>query len=134
MKGLLMMLLGLVGVFILALVAAGTPLGGQIVVLRTADIDGTTHETKLWVQDLDRQLWLRAGSTDSAWYLRLVERPIVQMKRKDSWARYRAVPTPHRTGEVSDAIARKYGWSDWLIGLFREPEKSVAIRLVPVPG
>ena len=56
------------------------------------------------------------------------------MKRNDSWARYRAIPTPHRTREVSDAIARKYGWADWLIGLFRDPEKSVAIRLIPIPS
>jgi hypothetical protein len=134
MKGLLVMLLVLLGLFVLALVAAGTPLGGEVVVLRTTEVDGTTHETRLWIQDLDRQLWLRAGSTDSGWYRRLVQRPIVQMKRQGRWERYRAIPTPHRTQEVSNAIARKYGWSDWLIGLFRDPEKSVAIRLAPVPG
>ena len=65
------------------------------------------------------------------WYQRLVERPLVEVEREGQWRRYRAVPTPHRTDEISSAMARKYGWADWLIGLLRDPETAIAIRLVP---
>jgi hypothetical protein len=133
MKTLLTLLVGLLLLFVLSIVLA-SELGGENVVLRTADAGGSTHETSLWVQDLDGSEWLRAGSTESGWYQRLVERPLVEVKRKDRWRHYRAIPTPHRTDEVNSAMARKYAWADWLVGLLRNPEDTVAIRLEPAAG
>ena len=31
-------------------------------------------------------------------------------------------------------MARKYGWADWVIGLARDMDDAVAIRLVPASG
>ena len=103
-------------------------------VLRTADVAGETHETRFWIRDLGRMEWLRAASPENRWYRRPVERPMVEVKRKGQWKRYRAIPTPHRTEEVSSAMARKHGSADWLTGLLRDPEATVAIRLVPAIG
>lgn len=130
MKNLLTMILGLLLLFVSSVFVA-SHCGGENVVLRTADVDGSTHETRLWIQDLDRMEWLRASSPGNRWYRRLVERPVVEVKRKGTWRRYRAVPVPHRTVEINSAMARKYGWADWLTGLIWSPEGAVAIRLVP---
>ena len=130
MKTLLTAIVGLVALFFLS-IGVASYFGGENVLLRTAGVDGSTHETRLWVQDLDRQEWLRAGSPENRWYQRLVERPMVQVKRKGEWRHYRAIPTPHRTDEISSAMARKYGWADWMTGLIRDANQEVAIRLEP---
>lgn len=135
MKTLLMVLVGLAAVVVLGILVASN-FGGENVLLRTSDADGRMYETRLWIQDMGQMEWLRASSPESSWYRRLVARPVVELKREGRWHRYRAVPTPHRTDEVASAMARKYGWADWLTGLLRDPEAAVAIRLVPVdaPG
>jgi len=130
MKNLLIMILGLLLLFVASVLVARY-YGGEIVVLRTAAVDGSTHETRLWIQDLDRMEWLRASSAGSRWYRRLVARPVVEVMREGRWRRYRAVPTPPRTAEVNSAMARKYGWADWLTGLIWNRDGAVAIRLVP---
>jgi hypothetical protein len=130
MKTVLMALVGLVLASALSILVASN-FGGENVVLRTSDVDGSVHETRLWIQDLGQMEWLRASSPESRWYRRLVARPMVEVRREGRWKRYRAVPTPHRTGEVASAMARKYGWADWLTGLLRDPEVAVAVRLVP---
>jgi hypothetical protein len=133
MKTLLTLVVGLALLFLLAVVLAGT-VGGETVVLRTADVDGSTQETRLWIQDLEGSEWLRTATPKNQWYQRLVARPVVDVKRQGQWRRYRAVPTPHRSDEISSAMARKYGWADWVIGLARDMEGAVAIRLVPASG
>jgi len=133
MKNLLVIILGLLLLFILGIFLASN-FGGENVVLRTTDVDGSTHETRLWIQDMDRSEWLRASSSGTRWYRSLVERPVVEVRREGTWRRYRAIPAPHRTPEVSSAMARKYGWADWLTGLIRSREDAVAIRLEPLGG
>jgi hypothetical protein len=133
MKNLLTIVLGSLLLFVLGIFLASN-FGGENVMLRTADVDGSTHETRLWIQDMDRSEWLRASSSGTRWYRRLVARPVVEVKRKGEWRRYRAIPAPHRTPEVASAMARKYGWADWLTGLIRSAEDAVAIRLEPAGG
>jgi len=133
MKNLLTLFVGLLLLFSLSVVLASN-FGGENVVVRTANVGGGTHETRLWVQDLDGSEWLRAGSPESRWYRRLLERPAIDVKRRGRWRRFRAIPAPHRTEEVSNAMARKYGWADWLTGLLRDSEDAVAIRLEPAGG
>jgi hypothetical protein len=130
MKNLLTMILGLLLLFVASVFVASN-CSGENVLLRTADVDGSTHETRLWIQELDRMVWLRASSPGNRWYRRLVERPVVEVKREGRWRRYRAIPVPHRTAEINNAMARKYGWADWLTGLIWSREGAVAIRLVP---
>ena len=52
MKTLLTLLGGLLLAFALSIVVASY-FGGENVVLRTADVAGETHQTRLWIQDLD---------------------------------------------------------------------------------
>jgi hypothetical protein len=43
----------------------------------------------------------------------------------------RAELAPDRTPRVDALMAEKYGIADWWISLMRDPEDSVAVRLVP---
>ena len=133
MKTLLTAIVVLLLLFISSLVVAAH-FGGENVVLLTAGVDGSSHQTRLWVQDFDGSPWVRAESPKSRWYQRLNRRPLVEMQRAGEWRRYRAIPVPHRTGEVNNLMARKYGWADWLIGLVRDRGYAVAIRLEPTGG
>lgn len=133
MKTLLTLVVGLLLLFLLSLVLAAN-LGGENVVLLTAGVDGRTHETRVWIQEVDNSEWVRADSPENRWYQRLNRRPLVEMKRRGQWRRYRAIPAPHRNDEINSAMARKYGWADWLIGMVRNRDYAVAIRLEPAGG
>jgi hypothetical protein len=133
MKTLLTLVVGIVLLYALGVVLAST-LGGENVVLRTTDANGDVHQTRLWIQDMDRSEWLRSGSPKNRWYQRLTRRPQVEVKRNGQWRRYRAIPVPQRTAELNSAMARTYGWADWLIGLTQDRDAAVAIRLEPVGG
>jgi hypothetical protein len=74
MKTLLTLIVGLALLFALAIVLASN-FGGENVVLRTADVGGGTHDTRLWIQDMDGSEWLRASSSESRWYRRLPSGP-----------------------------------------------------------
>lgn len=124
-------LAGLALAFVLAVLAA-SHYGGERVTLRTADAAGGTHTTPLWVVDLEGRPWLRAGDRASGWVERLRAEPQVELRRDDRWRRYRADLAPARTREVSALMAEKYGLADRLVGLIRDAEASVAIRLEPV--
>jgi len=51
------------------------------------------------------------------------------MVRRETLGYYRVVPEPESTGRIEELMARDYGWADQLIGLIRDPSKSVALRL-----
>ena len=93
MKTLLTLIIGLSALFMLSLVLAAN-FGGENVTLPTAGVDGSTHQTRLWVQDLGNSEWVRADSPENRWYQRLNRRPLVEMKRWGQWRRYRAIPAP----------------------------------------
>lgn len=135
MRILLRALLGLAAALLLAAGAlfVASHYGGERVTLRTRDAAGEAHTTPLWVVDLEGRPFLRAGDRESGWVARLRAEPEVALQRNGRWRRYRAEPAPTRTAEVSELMAEKYGLADRVVGLVRNPEASLAIRLEPAP-
>jgi hypothetical protein len=130
MTKLLLFLVALAVAFGLTLVAA-SELGGEVVTLYTHDEGGAERSTSLWVVDREGFQYLRAGDGSSAWLERLRRAPEVRVERGGESARYQAVPAPELTREIDGLMAEKYGLADRVIGVIRDPAKSLAVRLVP---
>ncbi len=116
--------------FFVGAVMLSSELGGEVVTLQTEDEEGRLHETSLWIVDYEGRPWLRAGSSDSAWYRRVLENREITLIRAGQEERYRAVPVPQKTREINGLMARDYGLADQIVGMIRS-DKSVAIRLDP---
>jgi hypothetical protein len=54
------------------------------------------------------------------------------VERAGKAAVYQAVPTPELTPAIDALMAERYGLADRIIGVMRDPEKSMAVKLVPV--
>ena len=96
----------------------------------TGDPDGGERATKLWLVVVDGEGLIRTG--DSRWYQNIERDPDVVF-----WIGGYAYPL--RAERVTDAslekranaaFREKYGFQDWLIHPFGEPDKNV-LRLVP---
>ena len=120
-------------VFLLQIVASEV---GEVVILTTVDATGEPKETRLWVVDLDGSTWLRSGSPQSGWSIRLKANPMIQVERGGQAYGYRGVLVPERRDEVNDLVREKYGWSDAYISLLFSRDDAVPVRLDPViaPG
>jgi hypothetical protein len=117
----------------LLLVAVATFVAGEqieVIVLRTRDAAGATHETKMWCVDHDGAPWVRVAKAERHWYRRLVTRPEVELVRHGETSARRAHPDPARRLELDQAFAAKYGLVDFWYGalLRRGP---IPIRLDP---
>jgi hypothetical protein len=121
--------LGLIGAGVIAL---ASEYGGEVVDLTTTDAEGVDHHTSLWIVEDQGSQWLRAGSIDSAWYVRLRDNPEVRLHRGGQDGTYRAFPAPQHTDRINLLMARDYGYADQLVGLFRDDTKSMAVRLDPI--
>lgn len=128
-------LIGVVALVVLGFFAAtmlAGDLGGEVVVLTTSGEGGKPHHTSLWVVDDHKQIWLRAGMPDSAWFERLKATPHVTLEREGVIKNYRAVPIPKQRERINALMAERYGWADRLIGIMRNAEETVPIRLDPI--
>ena len=107
--------------------------GGEVVVLRTSEADGSTVETRLWVVQHDGHSWLRAGQPTSGWLIRIEKDPRVIVTRGDEVLEYTAVPV--RDAETRDRIhalmRERYTAADSFISIIRDGDLSVAVRLDP---
>jgi len=121
----------LLGIGALEIVAAES---GEVVVLKTTDAAGATHETRLWIVDDGGQPWLRAGSDAAGWYRLLVERPEVEVVRGDATLAVHAVPEVAARARVNELMRAKYGWADAYIALLFGRDDAVPIRLEPRPS
>lgn len=112
-------------------------LGGEIGTLGTSTPDGDAH-TRIWVVDDSGHAWLRAGSPDNGWLLRIDANPDVTVEREGQVTRYRAVPVrddPTLRDRIHELMRQKYTWADRIVSLMRDGSQSVPIRLDPVePG
>lgn len=119
---------------LLALGAATWVAGEQteVAVLRTTDAQRDTHDTRLWVVDLDGTAWVRAGRPEQRWFQRLREQPAVTLVRHGVSLPFRAVviEDPVMRARIDAAFREKYGLVDWWYGLLlrRDPRP---IRLDP---
>ena len=129
----LLLVLAILALAFGAAILVSSEYAGEVVVLSTMDAEGREFDTSLWIVEDGGGLWLRAGSTDSAWYQRLEQRPTVKLRRGSETGRYRAVPVPHKTERIVALMAYNYGAADRLTGLLRDSEESMAIRLDPIP-
>ena len=130
----IVLVLALIAVVLVGGLMAASELGGEVVTLVTVDHEGRRYETSLWIVEDEDDLWLRAGMPSNTWYRRIQQHPEVTVIREDgSELRYRAEPAPDRTARINKRMAEDYGIADRLIGMFRDSDESVAIRLDPIP-
>lgn len=124
---------------VLVVLALATYVAGEqteVAVLRTVDANGATHETKLWVVDLDGTPWVRVARPRRAWYQRAKERPEVELVRDGVARPYRAIEIndPEVRARVDAAFRAKYGLVDWWYGVVLRRDAR-PIRLDPAnPG
>ncbi len=107
---------------------------GEVVVLRAADDEGGVHETRLWVVDVDGAAYVRTGSPQSPWLLRVRAHPDVVVTRTGATAAFRAVPVDDAAvrDRVNAAVAEKYGFSDAVLrATFLVPARVTPVRLDP---
>jgi len=122
-----------VGLGVLAIVAVGFWIeDGEVVILETTDSSGQIFETKLWVVEHQRVLYLR-GVRGSRWVQRVRSHPEVTLVRGADERIYHARPThdPDTLARVNAAMASKYGYAERLFGSLLEDETRIAIRLDP---
>jgi general stress protein 26 len=117
------------------LVAVGTFVAGEqieVCVLRTFDAAGHSHDTKLWVVDVDGATWLRGRRAHLGWLERLRSNPRVELVRAGETERYVAtvVESAEARQAVDAAMNAKYGWIErWYDLLLRG--NPTPIRLDP---
>jgi hypothetical protein len=107
---------------------------GEVVTLTTQDVGGATHDTQLWVVELDGQLYLRSASPENDWLERLRAHPEVVLERGEERLAFRAFAL--NGGEVLARVNRamelKYGATDAFYSRLFPRERAVAVRLEPV--
>ncbi len=103
---------------------------GEIVTLETRDAEGHPVTTRLWIVEIDGELYVR-GPRHGHWIQNLRERPQVSLTRGDEMASYRAatVDGTALAVEVDRAVARKYGRAErWVDEIFNHTDP-IAVRL-----
>jgi hypothetical protein len=130
-------ILAVVLAFALAVVLAifaASELGGEVVTLQTNGPDGVA-ETRTWIVDDGGYAWLRSGTPQNGWLLRIEADPEVLIERDGEKSAFRAVPVlgdPAVRDRIHALMREKYTWGDRVVSLIRDGEKSVPIRLEPV--
>jgi hypothetical protein len=102
---------------------------GEVVIVTTTDLEGRPHETRLWIVDHARVVWLRAGAEAAGWYQRISVAPEVVVERNDQVVSYIAQPQPWQRETINRLMAEKYGWAEWYISLVLDRDRSIPIRL-----
>jgi hypothetical protein len=114
---------------------------GEVATLLTFASDGTEHETQVWVVEGNGlpagesgEVFLRTGSR-ARWLARLRAKPQVELERDDERRAYLAVveESAEVRDRVNEAMAKKYGLPNRLLGSFADARKAVPVRLVPDP-
>jgi hypothetical protein len=96
----------------------------------TQDADGEERVTKLWLVVLDGEGLIRTG--DSRWYRNIERDPNVVFRVGGHAYPLRAevVTDESLVERANTAFREKYGWQDWMIHPFGEPDTNL-MRLVP---
>jgi len=99
-------------------------------VIVTRDPDGSERVTKLWLVVVDGEGLIRTG--DTRWFRNIERDPNVIFRIGDYAYPLRAelVTDPPLEKRANATFREKYGFQDWLIHPFGEPDKNV-MRLVP---
>jgi hypothetical protein len=128
-------LLLLAGVIFIGAIFGASELGGEVVTLHTRE-GSAEKETHLWVVDDAGFAWLRAGMPNSGWLKRIEANPDVIVDRGGQSNHFHAVPVhdPVTRDRIHALMRQGYPFADRLIGLIRDPNGSVPVRLEPVPA
>ena len=135
MKRLLVAAAGLVLLAILAVPAhfAMIERAGEVIVLRTAEPDGTWHESRLWIVDDEGHAWLH-GDRRSRWMRNLEARPVVEIVRAGETAQYHATQVPGPHPRIHERLREKYGLADrWVRFVGRDRPTTAPVRLERLP-
>jgi hypothetical protein len=129
----MLMLLGGLAVFAVALATIWVE-EGEVATLVTLDSRQQAFETDLWIVDIEGRTYVRAADLESDWLERLLARPELQLRRSDTVSRARGVPSddPAVREAVNDAMQRKYGSVDRVVGWVRDRSRCVPVWLEPL--
>ena len=119
----------LVGLFVLLNVVIFTASESGEVVVVTTQADGETHDSRLWVVDLEGDQWLRSGSDAALWYQRMLKEPQVQVTRDGATFSATVVPDVSRRDAVNKLMNEKYGMADDLIAMLFGREDAIPLKL-----
>jgi len=106
----------------------------EVVVIRTLDGDGTTHDTKVWAVDHDGVPWVRVANPERSWFQRLSRNPRAVLIR--GGVERPVIARPQDSGEtraiIDQRFREKYGVVDGWYGVLlrRDP---IPVRLDPAP-
>lgn len=126
-------IVGLLAVLVVGYAAAHLALieaGREVVVLRTRDAQGSSHETRLWVVDDAGRAWV-LGDPDSSWMRRLREHPAVELERAGHARAYRAEPVPGARERILALMREKYGHADRWVRFITDPGNALPVRFDP---
>ena len=103
----------------------------EVVVLRTTAPDGSARETRVWIADEGAHSWLEAATPERPWYLDVLERPRVEVKRGGLMLTFDAVSRPGTQGRehIRGLLREKYGWADAWVGLLQDTSNAIEVRL-----
>ena len=103
------------------------------IVLRTNVRSPFINETALWSASDGIDLWVEAPAVDTDWYRQLLDDPMVEVREHGRTHRFLAQPEPSARTRVRRLHRDKYGWADLALGLLRDPERVIAVRLKRLP-
>jgi hypothetical protein len=118
------------------LVILASELAGEVVTVRSVAPDGAAKATRLWIVDDGGILWLRAGVPGEAWLAHVDHTPTITLERGGTSTRMRAVPvrdSPAIRERIHGLMRARYGNVDAFISTLRDGERSVMVRLEPLP-
>jgi hypothetical protein len=105
--------------------------GVEVPEVVTADPDGETRTTNVWMVVVDGEGYLRTG--DTRWFANLERDPDLVLRVEGTEHPLRAffVTDAPLRGRVIQAFRDKYGWEDRLLGVFGDDADARIIRLDP---
>ncbi len=124
-----------IGILLAAFVALGivsaTPLVGEVVTLHTREASGEWATTPLWIIDLEKASYLRAGTPEgSGWVTRMQANPEARLERSGKLWDVRLVPEPSKLQTVHEKMSEKYGWADDFVALTSgDRDESLSLRI-----
>jgi hypothetical protein len=132
MRRIALTLLGVLFVVALATYVAGEVV--ETVIVRNYNPDGTSHDSKVWVVDIDGTPWVRVGRAGRSWGENLRTHPRAELLRAGvTSARVATLDdSPETRARVDAAFAEKYGVVDRWFGIVIR-KNPIPVRLDPAP-
>lgn len=104
--------------------------GHEVVIVRTADATGRTHDTRTWIADDAGAIWIEAATPARPFAQHIARDARAEIVRNGTVRQYDAtiVANPEGHNRIRALLAKKYGWADWWVGLLQDTSGSIAIR------